>query len=133
MNNNKNTFYATGRRKTAVARVWLYPEGSGKIVINGRPFSQYFSRERDRVIALMPLKFVDNSNKFDIFARIDGGGTSAQSDALKLGIARALVEYDKNLKPVLRKENLLTRDAREVERKKYGLRGARRRPQYTKR
>ncbi|MCX7866040.1 30S ribosomal protein S9 [Limisphaera sp. VF-2] len=125
-------YWGTGRRKTAVARVRLLP-GTGSIMINGRPFQQYFPLEALRVHALQPLVTTGMNGKFDIRVNVRGGGLSGQAGAVRLGIARALLRMDPNLRPVLRAEGLLTRDAREKERKKYGQPGARKRFQYSKR
>jgi len=122
----------TGRRKTATARV-LLKKGKGEIVINGRPLDQYFGRETARMMVRSPFVVLDMTDQFDVRANVDGGGTSGQAGALRHGIARALMDYDAGLRPALRKAGFVTRDAREVERKKVGLRGARRRPQYSKR
>ena len=124
--------YGTGRRKSAVARVYIKP-GNGAIVVNGRPVDEFFSRETGRMLVRQPLELTELLTTFDISANVTGGGESGQAGAVRHGIARALVEYDASLKPALRKAGLITRDAREVERKKVGLRKARRRPQYSKR
>ncbi len=121
-----------GRRKTAVARAFVKP-GTGKITINDRPFESYFTIEEHRNDMLKPLAVTDNIGKFDIKVNVKGGGVSGQVGAVRLAIARAMVEYDENLRPILRKEGLLTRDPRMVERKKYGRRKARRRFQFSKR
>jgi len=123
---------ATGRRKSSVARVRLY-EGSGTFELNGRTLEDYFPQLALRLRVLEPLKLVDVEGRYDIKATIEGGGSTGQSDALRLGIARALVAADGELRPALKREGMLTRDARRVERKKYGLRKARRAPQFTKR
>ncbi len=123
---------ATGRRKSSVARVRLYP-GTGTFDLNGRSLDQYFPQMALRLRILEPLKVADSEGRYDIKAKLEGGGATGQSDALRLGIARALVEADPELRVTLKKEGLLTRDARRVERKKYGLRKARRAPQFTKR
>jgi small subunit ribosomal protein S9 len=123
---------ATGRRKSSVARVRLY-DGTGKVVLNGRALEDYFPQPALRLRAMEPLRTTETEARFDVFATIEGGGTTGQSDALRLGIARALVGVDAELRPTLKREGLLTRDARRVERKKYGLRKARRAPQFTKR
>ncbi len=123
---------ATGRRKTSVARVFLKP-GSGKITINGRSLDHYFPTQVQRDDAIKALKVTDNLGKFDIQVNVHGGGTTGQAGAVRLAIARAIVEYDENTRAVLRKENLLTRDPRMVERKKFGRRKARRRFQFSKR
>jgi small subunit ribosomal protein S9 len=124
--------YGTGRRKSAVARVYLKP-GSGTIVVNSKPVDEFFSRETGRMLVRQPLELTETVATFDIHVNVTGGGESGQAGAVRHGIARALVEYDSSLKPVLRKAGLITRDAREVERKKVGLHKARRRPQYSKR
>jgi small subunit ribosomal protein S9 len=123
---------ATGRRKTSVARAFLKP-GSGKITINGRSLENYFPTQVLRDDAIKALTVTDNLGKFDIQVNVQGGGTSGQAGAIRLAIARAILEYDENTRAVLRKENLLTRDPRMVERKKYGRRKARRRFQFSKR
>ena len=127
-----NYNYGTGRRKTAVARVFIKP-GSGKITVNGKPVDEFFSRETGRMIVRQPLQVTDNVERFDIMVNVTGGGESGQAGAVRHGITRALIDYDESLKPVLRKEGFVTRDAREVERKKVGLRKARRRKQFSKR
>ena len=124
--------YGTGRRKTAVARVFIKP-GSGNIVVNGKPLDEFFSRETGRMIVRQPLTLTENANRFDIMVNVTGGGESGQAGAVRHGITRALIEYDAELKPVLRKAGFVTRDAREVERKKVGFRKARRRKQFSKR
>ena len=123
---------ATGRRKSSVARVRLY-DGTGTIELNGRSLEDYFPQLALRLRVLEPLKLVDAEGRYDIRAKIEGGGSTGQSDALRLGIARALVAADGELRTPLKREGMLTRDARRVERKKYGLRKARRAPQFTKR
>ena len=125
-------YYGTGRRKSSTARVFMRP-GSGQITINNRPIDEFFGRETSRMIVRQPLSVTDNDEKFDINATVRGGGASGQAGAIRLGIARALLEYDETLRSDLRKEGLLTRDAREVERKKVGLRKARRATQFSKR
>ncbi|MBI4756523.1 MAG: 30S ribosomal protein S9 [Betaproteobacteria bacterium] len=124
--------YGTGRRKTAVARVFLRP-GSGGIVVNGKPVDEFFTRETGRMIVRQPLALTSHLNTFDILVNVCGGGESGQAGAVRHGITRALVEYDSTLKQVLRKAGWVTRDAREVERKKVGLHKARRRKQFSKR
>lgn len=124
--------YGTGRRKSAVARVFIKP-GKGAIVINSKPINEYFSRQTGRMIATQPLELTNNVNTFDIMVNIHGGGESGQAGAVRHGITRALIDYDATLKTVLSKAGLVTRDAREVERKKVGLRKARRRKQFSKR
>lgn len=123
---------ATGRRKSSVARVRLY-DGTGTFELNGRSLEDYFPPMALRLRVLEPLKLAEAEGRFDIKAKIEGGGFTGQSDALRLGISRALVEHDPELRTTLKKEGMLTRDARRVERKKYGLRKARRAPQFTKR
>jgi small subunit ribosomal protein S9 len=124
--------YGTGRRKAAVARVYIKP-GSGLITVNRKPVDQFFSRETGRMLVRQPLDITGSIGTFDIDANVTGGGESGQAGAIRHGIARALVEYDSSLKPALKSAGLITRDAREVERKKVGLRKARRRPQFSKR
>ena len=124
--------YGTGRRKTAVARVFMKP-GTGNIVVNGKPVDEFFSRETGRMIVRQPLVLTGNVDKFDIMANVIGGGESGQAGALRHGITRALVDYNVELKGELRGAGFITRDAREVERKKVGLRKARRAKQFSKR
>jgi small subunit ribosomal protein S9 len=124
--------YGTGRRKSAVARVYLRP-GKGAITVNGRPVDEFFSRETGRMIVRQPLELTNTLTSFDISVNVDGGGESGQAGAVRHGITRALIEYDPTLKPALSKAGLVTRDAREVERKKVGLHKARRRKQFSKR
>ena len=124
--------YGTGRRKSSTARVFLR-KGAGNITINGRPLDEFFGRETARMIVRQPLELTQSMDKFDIVATATGGGTTGQAGAIRLGIARALVEYDETLKIELRKAGLMTRDAREVERKKVGLHKARRATQFSKR
>ena len=124
--------YGTGRRKTAVARVFL-KTGNGAIVVNDKPVDEFFSRETGRMVVRQPLVLTDNLNAFDIMVNVHGGGESGQAGAVRHGISRALVAYDESLKSALRKAGLVTRDAREVERKKVGLHKARRRKQFSKR
>ncbi|MCK7594535.1 30S ribosomal protein S9 [Pseudomarimonas salicorniae] len=124
--------YGTGRRKSSTARVFLR-KGSGNITVNDRPLDEYFGRETARMIVRQPLELTDNADKFDILVTADGGGTTGQAGAIRLGIARALVEYDETLKGALRSAGFMTRDAREVERKKVGLHKARRATQFSKR
>ena len=125
-------YYGTGRRKTATARVFLR-SGTGKIMINQRPIEVYFGRETAQMITRQALELVELTDKFDIHATVAGGGMSGQAGALRHGITRALMEYDESLRPTLRGAGFVTRDAREVERKKVGLRKARKRPQFSKR
>ena len=127
-----NYNYGTGRRKSAVARVYIKP-GNGSITINSKPIDEFFSRETGRMIARQPLELTENLTTFDILVNINGGGESGQAGAVRHGITRALIDYDAELKPTLSKAGLVTRDAREVERKKVGLRKARRRKQFSKR
>lgn len=122
----------TGRRKTATARVTVRP-GKGNITINGKTLDQYFGRQTSRMVVRQPLELIEAADKFDIVVRVVGGGASGQAGAIRHGITRALMSYDETLRPPLRKAGFVTRDAREVERKKIGLRKARRRPQYSKR
>ena len=124
--------YGTGRRKTAVARVFI-KAGSGKIVVNGKPIDVFFSRETGRMIVRQPLELTQNVDRFDIMVNVSGGGESGQAGAVRHGITRALIDFDAELKPTLKKAGFVTRDAREVERKKVGLHGARRRKQFSKR
>ncbi len=125
-------YYGTGRRKTSTARVFIR-SGAGNITVNRRPLDQYFGREVARMIVRQPLELVDLSDKFDINVTVQGGGSFGQAGAIRHGITRALLEYDESLRPTLRGAGYVTRDAREVERKKVGLRKARKRPQYSKR
>ena len=124
--------YGTGRRKSSTARVFLR-KGSGNIVINGRAIDEFFGRETSRMIVRQPLELTQTTAQFDAFVTVEGGGITGQAGAIRLGIARALIEYNDTLKPELRKAGLVTRDAREVERKKVGLRKARRATQFSKR
>ncbi len=123
---------ATGRRKTSVARVRLR-DGSGQVTLNGRPLESYFPTMASRMRVMEPLQITQTQGRYDVEATLEGGGITGQVDALRLGISRALIELDEELRPMLKKAGMLTRDARAVERKKYGLRKARRAPQYTKR
>ncbi len=124
--------YGTGRRKSAIARVFIKP-GTGTIIVNNKPIDEFFSRETGRMIVRQPLELTENLTNFDIKVNIHGGGESGQAGAVRHGITRALIDYDETLRPALRKAGLVTRDAREVERKKVGLRKARRRKQFSKR
>jgi small subunit ribosomal protein S9 len=124
--------YGTGRRKSAVARVFLKP-GTGAITVNGKPVDEFFSRETGRMIVRQPLTLSERLQSFDISVNVHGGGESGQAGAVRHGITRALIEYDATLKPALKKAGLVTRDAREVERKKVGLHKARRAKQFSKR
>ncbi|HKL54219.1 MAG TPA: 30S ribosomal protein S9 [Wenzhouxiangellaceae bacterium] len=125
-------FYGTGRRKTSTARVFLR-RGNGQIMVNQKPIEEFFGRETARMIARQPLQLVELADQFDIYATVSGGGTTGQAGALRLGLARALTEYDENLRGQLRTAGYLTRDARAVERKKIGLHKARKATQYSKR
>ncbi|MBL8491382.1 MAG: 30S ribosomal protein S9 [Rhodocyclaceae bacterium] len=127
-----NFYYGTGRRKTAVARVFL-KSGSGKFVVNGKPVDEFFSRETGRMVVRQPLELTQHVSTFDILVNVTGGGESGQAGAVRHGITRALIEYDDTLKPALSKAGFVTRDAREVERKKVGFHKARRRKQFSKR
>ncbi len=124
--------YGTGRRKTSTARVFMR-SGNGRIVVNGRPIDEYFGRETARMIIRQPLEVAGVVDRFDVNVTVKGGGASGQAGAIRHGVARALVEYDETLRPDLRRAGFITRDAREVERKKVGLRKARKRPQFSKR
>ena len=124
--------YGTGRRKTSTARVFLN-SGSGNITVNGRPLDEFFGRETARMVVRQPLAVTDMADKVDVQVTVNGGGNTGQAGAIRHGIARALVEHDENMRTPLRRAGFLTRDARMVERKKVGLRKARKRPQYSKR
>ena len=124
--------YGTGRRKSSAARVFLR-KGSGAITVNGKSLDDFFGRQTSRMIVRQPLELTQSQDKFDVLVTVEGGGMTGQAGAIRLGIARALVEYDEALKAPLRKAGFMTRDAREVERKKVGLHGARRRKQFSKR
>ena len=124
--------YGTGRRKTATARVYMR-SGKGTITVNDRPLDEFFGRETGRMIVRQPLEAVQLVNKFDISVRVDGGGITGQAGAIRHGITRALIEYDETLRKTLRTAGFVTRDAREVERKKVGRKKARRGPQFSKR
>jgi len=126
------TQYATGRRKTSAARVFL-ATGSGRITVNGRPLDTFFGRETARMVVRQPLETVGLLNRVDVDVTVAGGGNTGQAGAIRHGIARALVRYNEELRSPLRRAGFLTRDAREVERKKVGLHKARKRPQYSKR
>ncbi|MEX1287055.1 MAG: 30S ribosomal protein S9 [Acidimicrobiia bacterium] len=123
---------STGRRKSSVARVRLY-EGTGRVLLNDRPIEDFFPTMAQRIRVLEPLRVAQIEGRYDVIATVEGGGTTGQADAMRLGIARALIEVEPELRPTLKKAGLLTRDPRKVERKKYGLKKARRAPQYTKR
>ena len=128
----KPYFYGTGRRKSSVARVRLY-NGTGKVTINNRDIDDYFGLETLKLLVRQPLALTDNADKFDIVCRVEGGGVTGQAGAIRHGVARALLLADAELRPTLKKAGLLTRDPRMKERKKYGLKGARRAPQFSKR
>jgi small subunit ribosomal protein S9 len=125
-------YLGTGRRKSSTARVRIQ-KGSGNIEVNGRPLDTYFGRETARMVVRQPLELLDMTETFDIKVNVKGGGGSGQAGAIRHGITRALMAFDEDLRPELRKAGFVTRDAREVERKKVGLKGARRRPQFSKR
>ena len=125
-------FYGTGRRKSSVARVRVYA-GTGKIIINDREIDDYFGLETLKLIVRQPLALTDTAEKFDIICRVGGGGVTGQAGAIRHGLSRALLQYDENLRSTLKKAGFLTRDPRMKERKKYGLKGARRAPQFSKR
>jgi small subunit ribosomal protein S9 len=127
-----NYNYGTGRRKESVARVFI-KAGSGKIVVNDKPVDEYFSRETGRMVVRQPLVLTDSLNKFDIMVNVSGGGETGQAGAIRHGITRALIDFSAEMKPTLKAAGLVTRDAREVERKKVGFHKARRRKQFSKR
>jgi small subunit ribosomal protein S9 len=127
-----NWNYGTGRRKTSVARVFI-KKGTGKIVVNGKPVDEFFARETGRMVVRQPLALTSHLESFDIKVNVTGGGETGQAGAIRHGITRALIDYDANLKPALSQAGFVTRDAREVERKKVGFRKARRRKQFSKR
>ncbi|MBQ7288729.1 MAG: 30S ribosomal protein S9 [Clostridia bacterium] len=129
---SKPYFYGTGRRKSSVARVRIY-NGTGKVTINDRDIDDYFGLETLKLIVRQPLALTGTSDKFDIVCRVGGGGVTGQAGAIRHGVARALLQYDAELRPALKKAGFLTRDPRMKERKKYGLKGARRAPQFSKR
>jgi small subunit ribosomal protein S9 len=130
--NPENGFYATGRRKEATARVWLKP-GDGAVTVNGRDINNYFGRETSKMVLFQPLEILEQKGKIDLTVNVKGGGLSGQAGAIRHGIARALCAFNPEFRPVLKKAGFLTRDARAVERKKYGQPGARRRFQFSKR
>ncbi len=129
----KLQFWGTGRRKKAIARVRLIPAGSGNIVINDRPLNDYFPQGTLQYIIKQPLVLTETESKYDIFVNVVGGGFTGQAGAIRLGISRALLQAEENVRPVLKKAGFLTRDPRAKERKKYGLKKARRAPQFSKR
>ena len=126
------TIYATGKRKTSVARIWLEP-GEGKFLVNERALKDYFGRETSEMVVLQPFDLTGTRNQFDVTVNVHGGGASGQAEAIRHGISKALLQYNQDFKDALKKAGFLTRDSRVKERKKYGRRGARRRPQYSKR
>lgn len=125
-------YYGTGRRKTSIARVRLIP-GEGKVVVNNRPLDEFFGKKTLEMIAKQPLVLTKTDGRFDVFAKVEGGGITGQAGAIRLGIARALLKVDPEMRPTLKRAGFLTRDPRMKERKKYGLKGARRAPQFSKR
>ncbi len=127
-----NFNYGTGRRKRSTARVFLRP-GKGRIMVNDRPLDEFFGRETARMVVRQPLENVDMLDRFDVYATVSGGGGTGQAGAMRHGITRALIQYDESLREQLRRAGYVTRDARQVERKKVGLRKARRAPQFSKR
>ena len=127
-----NQYYGTGRRKSSAARVFIKP-GNGNIIINKKTLEEYFGRETSRMVVKQPLELLDMTEKLDLYITVKGGGITGQSGAIRHGITRALMEYDETLRPTLREAGFVTRDARKVERKKVGLRKARRKPQFSKR
>lgn len=124
--------YGTGRRKTSTARVFL-AQGTGNITVNNKPLDEYFGRETSRMVVRQPLELIDAATSYDIYVTVKGGGINGQAGAIRHGITRALIEADETLKPALKEAGFVTRDARQVERKKLGLRKARKRPQFSKR
>lgn len=129
----KPYLYGTGRRKSSVARVHLFPNGTGSITVNGRSIDEYFGLDTLKMLVRQPLEATGNTGKMDVVATVTGGGVSGQAGAIRQGLSRALLVYDENLRPELKKAGFLTRDPRMKERKKYGLKGARRAPQFSKR
>ncbi|GGD51172.1 30S ribosomal protein S9 [Lacimicrobium alkaliphilum] len=127
-----NQYYGTGRRKSSTARVFIRP-GTGKVTVNSLSLEEFFGRETARMVVRQPLELLEMTEKFDLYITVSGGGISGQAGAIRHGITRALMEYDEALRPALRKAGFVTRDAREVERKKVGLHKARKRPQFSKR
>jgi len=132
MNMADTQYYGTGRRKSSKARVFLRP-GKGNIVVNQQPLDEYFGRETSRMVVRQPLELTDNTETFDAYVTVKGGGDTGQAGAIRLGITRALMEFNGELRPALRSAGYVTRDARSVERKKVGLHKARKRPQFSKR
>ncbi len=130
---SQKTIQATGRRKEAVARVFLFPKGTGKIIVNGKPYTEYFPSLLFQLPVEQPLKLVDQWGKVDVKVKVEGGGLRGQSEAIRHGIARALEKLNHEFRSALKKAGFLTRDARKVERKKFGLKKARRAPQFSKR
>lgn len=128
----KLQYAGTGRRKTSVARVRLMP-GEGKVIINNRPLAEFFGKKTLEMIVKQPLVLTNTENRFDVLAKVEGGGITGQAGAVRLGIARALLKFDAGMRPTLKRAGFLTRDPRMKERKKYGLKGARRAPQFSKR
>ena len=128
----ENQYYGTGRRKSSTARVFV-KSGTGNITVNKRSLEQYFGRETARMVVRQPLELTELTEKFDLYITVTGGGISGQAGAIRHGITRALMEYDETLRPALRKAGFVTRDARQVERKKVGLHKARKKPQFSKR
>ncbi|MFT6734538.1 MAG: small subunit ribosomal protein S9 [Polaribacter sp.] len=132
MNMADTQYYGTGRRKSSTARVFLRP-GKGSIVVNQQPLDEYFGRETARMVVRQPLELTENTESFDAYVTVKGGGDTGQAGAIRLGITRALMEFDNELRPSLRSAGYVTRDARSVERKKVGLHKARKKPQFSKR
>lgn len=130
---SQDAVYATGRRKESAARSWIMPNGKGNVQVNGRTLNDYFCRDSLKMMVNQPFEAVEASGRFDVFCTVRGGGTTGQAQAIRHGIARALVEFDETFKSKLRAAGLLTRDSREVERKKYGLKKARKKFQFSKR
>ena len=128
----ENQYYGTGRRKDSTARVFL-KQGTGKLEINGKSLEQYFGRPTSRMVVAQPLELLEVSDKFDLYITVSGGGITGQAGAIRHGITRALIQYDESFRPALRKAGFVTRDARIKERKKYGLKKARKAPQFSKR
>ncbi len=133
MYNSNPYFYGTGRRKSSVARVRVYPNGTGAITINGRDIDEYFGLDTLKLIVRQPMELTETVGAFDIVCTVAGGGVTGQAGAIRHGLSRALLQYNEELRPVLKKAGLLTRDPRMKERKKYGLKKARRAPQFSKR